>query len=96
MRWVRARWDFARYVITAEFADTGVWSWVLDPAGVVLGQRSEAVACPRAGCVTVSAASEQSSEEGDTSAMVLRVQFIAGGAEGFATTTAAREVRGLL
>lgn len=96
VRWVRARWDFARFVVTAEFADAGIWSWVLDASGAVLGQRSESAACPRAGCVTVSAAAELSSEEADTTAMVLRVQSIADAGHGFATTASAREVRGLV
>ncbi|MFO0628161.1 MAG: hypothetical protein U0325_21475 [Polyangiales bacterium] len=95
VRWVRARWDFGRYVVTAEFAQSGLWSWVLDPEGRVLGDRADAVACPRVGCVAVTA-EQTSGEEGDGSTTVLRVRGVAGDLEGFATSASAREVRGLV
>lgn len=95
VRWVRARWDFGRYVVTAEFAHSGLWSWVLDPEGRVLGQRADAVACPRVGCVAVTA-EQTSGDEGDGSATLLRVRGVEGDAEGFATSASAREVRGLV
>jgi hypothetical protein len=95
VRWVRARWDFGRYVVTAEFAHSGLWSWVLDAEGRVLGQRADAVACPRVGCVAVTA-EQTSGDDSDGSATLLRVRGVEGDAEGFATTASAREVRGLV
>lgn len=96
VRWVRARWDFARYVVTAEAPDVGVWSWILDARGELLGSSKDHVACLRAGCVTVSASSEQASEEVDSTAQVLRVRFIASEGGSFTASSSAREVRGLV
>ncbi|MEZ4392362.1 MAG: hypothetical protein R3A48_14840 [Polyangiales bacterium] len=96
VRWVRARWDFGRFVVTAEYPDVGVWSWVLDRDGTVLGSRKDHVACLRAGCVTVAASSEMASDEVDSTAQALRVQFLSADGGGFTTSSSAREVRGLV
>lgn len=96
-RWIRARWDYGRFVVTAELADAGVWSWVFDPDGRYLGMAKDVVACPRAGCVRVTASTELAGDSVDTTAQVLRVEPAArGGVAAFATTTSAREVRGVV
>lgn len=96
-RWIRARWDYARFVVTAELVEGGVWSWVLDPDGRVLGGAHDVLACPRAGCVRVTASAERASDEVDTTAQVIRVEpATRGGPAAFSTTTSAREVRGVV
>lgn len=96
-RWIRARWDYGRFVVTAELAEAGVWSWVLDPDGRFLGSAKDVVACPRSGCVRVTASTELAGDSVDTTAQVLRVEPAArGGVAAFATTTSAREVRGVV
>lgn len=96
-RWIRGRWDYGRFVVTAELAESGVWSWVLGPDGEVLGSAKDVVACARSGCVRVTASTELAADSVDATAQVLRVEPAArGGIASFATTTSAREVRGVV
>lgn len=97
-RALRARWDFGRFVVTAELVDGGARSWVLDPDGRVLGDAKDVVACPRSGCVRVLAAAERAGDNVDSLAQVIRVEPATGASGGasFATSTTAREVRGVV
>ncbi len=63
LRWMDARWDFGRFVVTGQLNRDGVhWSWVLEPDGRDSWNGPGRVVCPISGCMRVELAVVTGSE----------------------------------